>query len=120
MDWKVKVRTQSGQIKDVYVEGYAYPEDAETAALAQTGASEVITITNVVREFEVGEPTSNYSGIRSTNTYSYLGKTIPGYELEFTLYILLGVGLLVVIPPIGFLILIWMSYRAIRLYVKNL
>jgi hypothetical protein len=42
-DWKVKVRTQSGYIKEVKVDDCQFREDAEIQALSSTGAKEVIT-----------------------------------------------------------------------------
>jgi len=42
-DWKVKVRTQSGYIKEVKVDDCAFREDAERQALSSTGANEVLS-----------------------------------------------------------------------------
>jgi CRISPR/Cas system CSM-associated protein Csm2 small subunit len=42
LNWEVQVLTESGQIKNVRVDGYAFRPDAERAALSSSGAKKVI------------------------------------------------------------------------------
>jgi hypothetical protein len=44
-DWEVKILTESGQIKNVRVDGYAFRTDAERAALSSSGAKKVVVST---------------------------------------------------------------------------
>ena len=44
-NWKVIVRMQSGQFKEVYLSDYNLSTDATQAALAQTGAQSVLSVT---------------------------------------------------------------------------
>jgi len=44
-DWEVKILTESGQIKDVRVDNYAFRPDAERAALSSSGAKKIVSST---------------------------------------------------------------------------
>jgi len=44
-DWEVKIVTESGQIKNVRVDGYAFRPDAERAALSSSGAKKIVSST---------------------------------------------------------------------------
>lgn len=116
MDWIVKVKTRSNQIKDVKVYDYAYPDDAMEAALAQTAAVEAISCYPFQEE---KESTSTSYNTQSDSYTPYTGKVIYGYEREFALYAILGLITIMTIPPIGFVIFAWMSYRAIKLNMEN-
>lgn len=117
MDWIVNIQTRSNQIKEVKVYDYTYPSDATEAALAQTGAVRAISC-YPFQDNEI-ESSNTPNSINSDSYTPYTGKVIYGYEREFLLYIVLGLITIITIPPIGFAIFAWMSYRAIKLNMEN-
>lgn len=61
MDWKAQVLLPSGQIKTIIVSGYDFPSDAEAAALSQSGAKKVVSITyHISKPNELKEESLSY------------------------------------------------------------
>lgn len=49
-DWEVKVETQDHQIRTVIVQDFIYPSDASRAALSQSAAHRVVSVTPVYHD----------------------------------------------------------------------
>ena len=87
-NWIVTVRTDSSQIKEVFVEDYNHPEDAAQAALSQTGASKVLY---TIEDY-------SYNSTSSSGTGSYDSSSTTSYDsdlngLEGGLLILAAISL---------------------------
>jgi len=87
-NWIVTVRTDSSQIKEVFVEDYNHPEDAAQAALSQTGASKVLY---TIEDY-------SYKSTSSSETGSYDSSSTTSYDsdlngLEGGLLILAAISL---------------------------
>lgn len=87
-NWIVTVRTDSSQIKEVFVEDYNHPEDAAQAALSQTGASKVLY---TIEDY-------SYKSTSSSGTGSYDSSSTTSYDsdlngLEGGLLILAAISL---------------------------
>jgi hypothetical protein len=108
MDWIVKIKTQSGYVKDVIVYDYNYPSDAVDAALAQTGADNYIYCSPY---FDTEDrDTSGYQSSSSSSDGSY--STNPGAELEFIFWLCLGfIAILASHTPLAFVLFSIMTIR---------
>jgi hypothetical protein len=107
MDWIVKIKTQSGYVKDVIVYDYNYPSDAVEAALAQTGADIYI---NCSPYFDIEDrDTSSYHSSSSSNSGSY--STNPEAELEFIFWLCLGFIAILAYAPLAFVLFSVMTIR---------
>lgn len=73
-NWKVIVRMQSGQFKEVYLSDYNLSTDATQAALAQTGAQSVSSVTGWDGEDDSGkdklQTEANYQSARAISRLS--------------------------------------------------
>ena len=107
MDWIVKIKTQSGYVKDVIVYDYNYPSDAVEAALAQSGAD---TYINCSPYFDIEDrDTSSYQSSSSSSDGSY--STNPEAELEFIFWLCLGFIAILVYAPLAFVLFSVMTIR---------
>jgi hypothetical protein len=102
-NWIVKVKTQTGYVKDVLVEDYIYPKDAVEAALAQTGAEMMISYkpAPVDKEPLGYSPTSNVGSSNQSSNFEFGPKFSSADKLQ-TIGIMVG-GLIVFVlfPPLA-------------------
>jgi hypothetical protein len=65
-DYKIKILTNSGQFRDVIIRDFVYSQDAERAALAQTGGGQIRSVSPYFdKPEEVSSSNENYSHSRS-------------------------------------------------------
>jgi len=116
MDWKVKVMTRTGYVKDVKVYDYINPQDAVKAALSQTDSTQFITVEHI--------PDETYSSTYSQSNveYSRPGSWGSQYneldKLQLTL-LMLGMIVFAVFPPISILLAIVFVVKVITANLRN-
>jgi hypothetical protein len=64
-DYKVKIRTNSGQFRECIVRDFVYSSDAEKAALSQTGGGQVWSVSPHFEREESPSSEKSYSHSRS-------------------------------------------------------
>ena len=70
-DYKVKIKTNSGQFRDCIIRDFVYSSDAEKAAISQTGGGQVWSISPYVDKTEETSSWSNTSYNQSSNNGSW-------------------------------------------------
>jgi len=66
-DYKVRIRTNSGQFRECIVRDFVYSSDAEQAALSQTGGGKVWSVSPYFEEEEAPPSERTYSPYQSYN-----------------------------------------------------
>jgi hypothetical protein len=112
-DWKVKIRTDTGYIKDVVVHDYNYPQDAVDAALSQTGASDYVSYEP---HFENGSEYYSSKTIQQNYRKGSYVSTNSSAEFEFVCWMTLGLLFVMISIPIAFILF---SIMAIRLAMSK-
>jgi hypothetical protein len=112
MDWIVKIKTQSGYVKDVIVYDYNYPQDAVDAALAQTGAKSYVNYSPYFKS----NSTQDTSSSNSSYNYTIRSSGSSSKDLEFIFWLCLGLITVIVFPPLGVVIF---GVMVVRLNKKN-